>query len=160
MNIAELSKKYLELEGVLTAIQGALVPLGERVEAMDLLLKHAVGEGADLVDRVDSMWADVKDVLEVVPMIQQAVSETAASLDEVRGKVEGRNRSAAVKRNMTDADALEVLTGELKEVPHKDAAERIGLTYAQVYSARLEFTFKHVHKELRESGFVNPWAKK
>ena len=40
-----------------------------------------------------------------------------------------------------------------------EAAEKIGLTYAQVYSCRLNFTFKHVISELEKSGWRSPWAK-
>lgn len=87
------------------------------------------------------------------------VEALEAVVDELRTKVEGRNKSAAVKRNMTDADAKAVMTGEWKDLGHKAAGEKVGLTYAQVYSCRLEFTFKHVHKELRESGWKNPWVK-
>lgn len=82
-----------------------------------------------------------------------------AKLEDVAAKVEGRNKSAAVKRNMTDPDALEVLTGKYKDLGHKEAAEEIGLTYAQVYSCRLCFTFKHVHHDLEKGGWKNPWSK-
>lgn len=91
-----------------------------------------------------------------------AVEEIKAireKLDEITAKVEGRNKSAAVKRNMTDADAERVLTGDLQSLAHKEAAEQIGLTYAQVYSCRMEFTFKHVHKSLRDLEWKNPWTK-
>lgn len=85
-------------------------------------------------------------------------------LETVEKLVLARNASAPTKRNMTDEDALRVLTGDLKDMSHKDAAEKAGLTYAQVYSCRLEFTFKHVHKTLRdgstpEAPWSNPWAK-
>ena len=80
-------------------------------------------------------------------------------LEDVAAKVEGRNKSAAVKRNMTDLDALEVLTGKYKDLGHKEAAEQIGLTYAQVYSCRLCFTFKHVHHKLEKDAWKNPWSK-
>jgi hypothetical protein len=69
------------------------------------------------------------------------------------------NRSSPDKRPMTKGDARRVLDGDAKELNHKDAAAMVGLTYAQVYSARLEFTFKEVHKDLRELGFKNPWKK-
>lgn len=84
-----------------------------------------------------------------------------ARLEVLEKLVSARNSSAPTKRNMTDEDALRVLTGDLKDLPHKDAAEKAGLTYAQVYSARLQFTFKHVHKDLRDNveGWANPWAK-
>jgi hypothetical protein len=71
----------------------------------------------------------------------------------------GRNKSAATKRNMTDEDARAVLTGDFAHRDHKDAGEALGLTYAQVYSCRMEYTFKHVHKELRDIQWKNPWRK-
>lgn len=80
-------------------------------------------------------------------------------VDHLRVLVEGRNKSAPVKRNMTDADAERVLVGDLVSMEHKDAAEVIGLTYAQVYSCRGGFTFKHVHKKLRDSGAESQWVK-
>ena len=82
-----------------------------------------------------------------------------ATVESLVVRVEGRNKSAATKRNMTDADAIRVLTGDLQDLAHKEAGERIGLTYAQVYSARCEFTFKHVHKDLRDKKWKNPWAR-
>lgn len=85
-------------------------------------------------------------------------------IEKLETMVLARNSSAPTKRNMTDEDALRVLTGDLRELAHKDAAEKAGLTYAQVYSCRLEFTFKHVHKTLRdgstpEAPWVNAWVK-
>lgn len=73
--------------------------------------------------------------------------------------VDGRNRSAPTKRNMRDEDALAVLTGVYRDLDHKQAASAIGLTYAQVYSCRLGFTFKHVHKELRLKSIELPWKR-
>lgn len=90
---------------------------------------------------------------------QAEVMEFKSSFEEIRTMVESRNKSAALKRNMTDEDALRVLTGDLKDPDHKSAAAQIGLTYAQIYSCRMEFTFKHVHKDLRENGWKNPWVK-
>lgn len=69
------------------------------------------------------------------------------------------NKSSPDKRPMTNADARRVLTGDAKDMDHKTAAEHVGLTYAQVYSARLEYTFKQVHKELRDEKWTNPWKK-
>lgn len=81
------------------------------------------------------------------------------TVEELEGLVKGRNKSAAVKRNMTDPDAIRVLQGDLAGVGHKEAAEVIGLTYAQVYSCRLGFTFKHVHRDLERAGWTSKWAK-
>lgn len=80
-------------------------------------------------------------------------------LEDHETLIKGRNKSAPTRRNMTDDDAKRVLTGDLKELDHKQAAEKAGLTYAQIYSCRLEYTFKHVLKELRDSGWKNPWRK-
>jgi hypothetical protein len=91
--------------------------------------------------------------------LEELVAALTEQLEEVIAKVEGRNKSAPTKRNMTDADALNVLNGEQKGVNHKEAALAIGLTYAQVYSCRGGFTFKHVIHELEKSGWKNQWEK-
>lgn len=89
------------------------------------------------------------------------LADYSTRIEKLETLVLARNASAATKRNMTDEDALRVLTGDLRDVAHKEAAEKIGLTYAQVYSCRLEFTFKHVHKDLRDNvkDWKNVWAK-
>jgi hypothetical protein len=111
---------------------------------------------------------------ELLGMYNSAIGGRSGTMDdELRARVEtleitvarlvalvdGRNRSAPTKRNMRDEDALAVLTGEFREMDHKQAASAIGLTYAQVYSCRLGFTFKHVHKELRMAGVELPWKR-
>jgi len=100
----------------------------------------------------ESLWAEVRALSSRL----DAVEHTMARLVSL---VDGRNKSAPTKRNMRDEDALAVLTGEFKELDHKQAAAAIGLTYAQVYSCRLGFTFKHVHKELRTQGIQLPWKR-
>lgn len=62
-------------------------------------------------------------------------------------------------KEMTDADALAILTGEHKDLKHNDAAKKLGLSYGQIYSCRGEYTFRHIHKTLKEQGFKNPWKK-
>jgi hypothetical protein len=58
-----------------------------------------------------------------------------------------RDRGPKAERTMTDEDARSVIFGELKDASHKSAAEKLGLSYGQVYSARKGFTFKPIHKE-------------
>lgn len=58
-----------------------------------------------------------------------------------------RDRGPKAERTMTDEDARRVIYGDLKDVSHKAAAEQLGLSYGQVYSARKGFTFKPIHKE-------------
>lgn len=81
----------------------------------------------------------------------------AETIKELQAKIEPKRNEA--QREMTDADARRILTGDLASTKHKDAAGQLGLSYGQVYSCRLEFTFKHIHKEMKEAGTVNPWAK-
>ena len=69
------------------------------------------------------------------------------------------NKPAAQSVEMTDEMAKRILNGDLASLKHKEAAEKLGLTYGQIYSCRLEFTFKQVHKELKAAGWKNSWAK-
>jgi len=68
-------------------------------------------------------------------------------------------KPATAAREMTDADAVRILSGDLAQSKHKDAASALGLSYGQIYSCRLEFTFKHVHKAMKTAGTPNPWMK-
>lgn len=63
-------------------------------------------------------------------------------------------------RTMTEDDAFRIMTGDHKDKSHKEAAESLGLSYGQIYSCRLEFTFKAVHHKLSKTeGYRNPWIK-
>lgn len=53
---------------------------------------------------------------------------------------------------MTEDDARRILLGDLAKVNHKEAAQTLGLSYGQIYSARKGFTFKSVYKEWRDAG--------
>lgn len=128
---------------------------------------------AALVKRVDSMSDDMvamRDAQRTKPKWDAGVGESSSHIagqvealmkqvEDLIAKVEGRNKSAPTKRNMTDGDAMRVLNGDLKDMDHKQAAEAAGLTYAQVYSARGGFTFKHVLSTLEKGGWKNPWEK-
>ena len=81
----------------------------------------------------------------------------AEKLNEVITKVNAyspqatRNRGPQSERTMTDEDARRIMLGDLKEASHKDAAEQLGLSYGQVYSARKGFTFKAIYQEMIKS---------
>lgn len=85
------------------------------------------------------------------------VAEVAAKLNEVikalneLGDAKPRDRGPKSERTMTDDDARKVLMGDLKDTSHNDAAKELGLSYGQVYSARKGFTFKNIHKEMRDA---------
>ena len=74
-------------------------------------------------------------------------------------KLEQPKSTTSSGKEMTDDNARSVIFGDLSAVKHKDAADKLGLTYGQVYSARLGFTFKNIHKEGKDSGKTNPWMK-
>ncbi len=62
-----------------------------------------------------------------------------------------RNRGPASEKVMTEEDARQVMLGDLKSDSHKEAAEKLGLSYGQIYSARKGFTFKPIYKEMIEA---------
>lgn len=164
-----------EMESAIKDQQAMIEGLRGRIQAQDTLIEgmKAVIEGAPSRDQYDDLGRHFAELEQKLTAMRddQTTSSTAlenlglevARIDGVvedhTAKIEGRNKSAPTKRNMTDADAKAVLDGEYKELGHKEAAEKIGLTYAQVYSCRLEFTFKHVHKELRDAGWKNTFVK-
>jgi hypothetical protein len=77
-------------------------------------------------------------------------SEIVAKINELIDHVNGirvRDRGPRSSRSMTRLDAWRVLHGDLKDKGHKEAAEALGLSYGQVYSARGTYTFKDVKKD-------------
>jgi len=160
-------------------LEALVIRQGEYLQTANKRIQEAVEAHMHLVQRADNIVEGFKLELAardkrleeltahlsgVNGELTSTVLELITRLERVETMVMARNSSAPTKRNMTDEDALKVLTGDLKELAHKEAAEKAGLTYAQVYSCRLEFTFKHVHKTLRdgskpEAPWVNAWAK-
>ena len=63
-----------------------------------------------------------------------------------------RDRGPESTREMTEDDARRILLGDLAKVNHKEAAQTLGLSYGQIYSARKGFTFKVIYKEWRDAG--------
>lgn len=147
--VIALNEAQIILGRQIAHIQEMLGAMSKQLEAMgDVRGALTVFQGN--VNKLEAQWTT---------HIADAWGPMSEQLEHLTAKVEGRNRSAAIKRNMTDADALRVLTGDLKENNHKEAAELAGLTYAQVYSCRGGFTFKHILHELEKGGWKNPWEK-
>jgi hypothetical protein len=87
---------------------------------------------------------------EVVAKVEEMEKRLQVLEDALKKSQERRGPKS--EREMTDDDARKILVGgEFASKSHKDAAEALGLSYAQVYSCRKEFTFKHIHKELRDA---------
>jgi len=59
-----------------------------------------------------------------------------------------RDRGPESTRVMTEADARRIMLGDHKDTSHTLAANALGLSYGQVYSARKGFTFKAIYQEM------------
>jgi len=110
-------------------------------------------------DRIVALEGAVRDLRSLVDHLSELVTNEATFelLRQMKERDTKRNRSSATVREMTDDDARTVLAGEHRELGHKAAALAIGLTYSQVYSCRMGYTFKHIRKELRDAGVKTAW---
>ena len=104
------------------------------------------------------------EIVEIVEAIEIAKLDDNAKLKDVIAKVnelierinngksaKARDRGPDSTREMTEDDARRILLGDMKDVAHKKAAEELGLSYGQIYSARKGFTFKGIYKEWRDA---------
>ena len=78
---------------------------------------------------------------------------------EARVKLLETPKTTTTGKEMTDDDARRILFGDHAATKHKDAASALGLTYGQIYSCRLGYTFKNIHKEGKDQGKTNNWMK-
>lgn len=85
--------------------------------------------------------------LESNAKLADVIAKINELIDAHNTSVAPRDRGPKSERTMTDDDARRVIMGDLKDVSHKLAAEKLNLSYGQIYSARKAFTFKNVHKE-------------
>ena len=108
----------------------------------------------DIVDQtqeVDKELAllDVNDKKLSVKHVAEKLNEVIAALKQMQnGTTVARDRGPKSEKDMSEDDARRVMLGDLKDVSHKVAAEKLGLSYGQVYSARKGFTFKTIYKEM------------
>lgn len=85
------------------------------------------------------------DKIDALIVFANALNDRA---DIAKSASVSRNRGPASEKVMTEEDARQVMLGDLKDDSHKEAAEKLGLSYGQIYSARKGFTFKPVYKEM------------
>ena len=102
--------------------------------------------------------AEIVESIEIAKLDENAkLKEIVAKLNEVIEKLNTtkatkvRDRGPESERDMTEDDARRILLGDMKDVAHKKAAEELGLSYGQIYSARKGFTFKGIYKEWRDA---------
>lgn len=74
-----------------------------------------------------------------------ALTERVATLEKQVTAINApRDRGPKSEKTMTEAHAFAVKHGEDKDLGHKKAAEKHGLSYGQVFSCRGGYTFKQV----------------
>ena len=78
--------------------------------------------------------------------LAKMVEELTKRIEELEVK-----RGPKSSREMTEADAKRILVGDMSKISHKVAAEKLGLSYGQIYSCRGGYTFKKLHDEIRAS---------
>lgn len=88
---------------------------------------------------------NTKELTEMVTALTKKVTDLESRLDALKS----RDRGPASTRSMTEEDAKRIMLGDLKDVSHKKAAEELGLSYGQIYSARGGYTFKHIIDQAR-----------
>ena len=72
--------------------------------------------------------------------------ELVSKVNEIILSLNEKETRKSSEVSMTREMAIRVISGDLKDAKHKDAAEALGLTYGQIYSARKGFTFKDLTK--------------
>jgi hypothetical protein len=86
-----------------------------------------------------------------VAQLEERIEKLEELVQSLQGALENmpkpRDRGPDSTREMTEDDAERVCYGDLKELSHKKAAEELGLSYGQIYSARGQYTFKQVHRK-------------
>lgn len=92
---------------------------------------------------------DVNDKKLSVKQVAEKLNEIVAALNKLQTtNTVSRDRGPKSEKEMTEDDARRVMMGDLEKLSHKAAAEKLGLSYGQVYSARKGFTFKGIYKEM------------
>ena len=107
-------------------------------------------ETTNLQEQVVETLAKLDDHAKLKDVVAK-VNEIIEHLQKMPAKAT-RDRGPESQREMTEDDARRLLLGDLANAAHKIAAQQLGLSYGQVYSARKGFTFKSIYKEWRDAG--------
>lgn len=114
---------------------------GSTEAVVDLGAMIAALQAIDVEDKqqlhTKNIAVQLNNIVAVLKQMQVGTQSTPA-----------RDRGPKSDRDMTEDDARRIMLGDLKDASHKVAAEKLGLSYGQVYSARKGFTFKGIYKEM------------
>lgn len=93
---------------------------------------------------------NLKELVSAHEALVERVASLEAQLEALKANPEVRNRGPKSQGEMSLEDAERCMIGDLKDKSHKEAAEALGLSYGQIYSARKGFTFKPTYKKMME----------
>jgi len=83
----------------------------------------------------------IKELAKTVETLSLQVEQLTQTVEKLSTK-----KGPASTREMTLEDAERIINGDLRSMSHKVAAEKLGLSYGQIYSARGGYTFKGVER--------------
>lgn len=83
----------------------------------------------------------IKELEKIVAGLSQQVEQLAQTVEKLATK-----KGPASTREMTAEDAERIINGDLSQMSHKAAAQELGLSYGQIYSARGGYTFKGIER--------------
>lgn len=98
-----------------------------------------------------SLQAQIDEMKQIILNQGSAIIELQ---NQLKNMPKGRDRGPASEGDMTEAHAIRVMLGDMKEISHKECAILLKLSYGQIYSARKGFTFKSIYKRM-ERGEVD-----
>lgn len=84
---------------------------------------------------------NIQQLIAAVQDLQKRIETLESELNKKR------DRGPASEREMTEEDAHRIKFGDCKGLKHKDAADKLKLSYGQVYSCRGGYTFKQVKED-------------
>lgn len=93
------------------------------------------------------LMKNLKDAKIQIENLNELVIDLCARIEALEAQPAKRDRGPESKRDMTIDDARRLILGDMKDISHKAAAEKLGLSYGQVYSARGGYTFKKLQDE-------------
>ncbi len=87
-------------------------------------------------------------MIRLIEKLEQELSQLRSEVLMIRLEVQRLKETHRTEiKAMTENDARRVVFGDLANATVKDAAEKLGLSYGQVYSAKNGYTFKSVYAE-------------
>lgn len=92
----------------------------------------------------------LKSLNETISILVNSIEEAHQKIESLEATIvnlKPRDRGPASTRQMTEDDARAIMLGDLKDLSHKEAAAKLGLSYSQIYSCRGGYTFKNITEE-------------